>query len=180
MTSHRNLHLKTFALIFFMVIFGPVGDVFLGKGMRVVGPLNSWAPAALFHFFFRAFTSGMVWTGILSLIAFFVSYTLVLSWADYSYVQPASSFAYVIVALLGHYALHETVTPLRWFGISIICLGVLIVGHTPPRTTEAHSLHAPSRGDASSDELSSAEIRASHPAPVETRVRVPAGDLEQV
>jgi drug/metabolite transporter (DMT)-like permease len=134
-----NLHVKTLVLILLMALFGPVGDVFLSKGMKVIGPLASWAPGALFHFFFTAFTSGMVWLGILSLIAFFVSYTLVLTWADYSYVQPASSFAYAVVALLGHFALHETVTPLRWFGIGIICVGVLIVGHTPPRTTEVQS-----------------------------------------
>lgn len=134
-----NLHLKTLILILLMALFGPVGDVFLSKGMKQIGPLASWAPGALFHFFFAAFTSGMVWLGILSLIAFFVSYTLVLTWADYSYVQPASSFAYAVVALLGHFALGETVTPLRWFGIGIICLGVLIVGHTPPRTTEVES-----------------------------------------
>lgn len=174
MTAHRNLHLKTFALIFFMVIFGPVGDVFLGKGMRSIGPLNSWAPGALFDFFFRAFTSGMVWAGILSLLAFFISYTLVLSWADYSYVQPASSFAYVIVALLGHYALHETVTPLRWFGIAIICLGVLIVGHTPPRTTEAAHSHKPARED-----LSAGGARAGHAAALETGAPVAAQNLEQ-
>jgi len=42
---------------------------------------------------------------------------------------------YVIVALLGHFVLHETVTPVRWIGISLIFLGVLVVGHTPPRTT---------------------------------------------
>lgn len=134
-----NLHFKTMILIVLMALLGPVGDVFLSKGMKDIGPLASWSPIALFHFFFAAFTSGMVWAGILSLMAFFVSYSLVLTWADYSYVQPASSFAYAVVALLGHFALHETVTPLRWFGIAIICLGVLIVGHTPPRTTEVRS-----------------------------------------
>ena len=35
---------------------------------------------------------------------------LVLSWADYSYVQPASSVAYGVVALLGYSVLRETVT----------------------------------------------------------------------
>jgi drug/metabolite transporter (DMT)-like permease len=71
------------------------------------------------------------------LIAFFVAYMLVLSWADYSYVQPASAMAYAVVALLGHYLLREVVTPIRWIGVIVICLGVLIVGHTPPSTTEA-------------------------------------------
>ena len=41
------------------------------------------------------------------LLTFFVAYLLVLSWADYSYVQPASSISYVLIALLAHFVLHE-------------------------------------------------------------------------
>ena len=89
-----------------------------------------------FGVFAQVFTSGAIWLGIASLFVYFISYMLVLSWADYSYVQPATAMGYVIVALLGHFVLHETVTPLRWIGISLIFLGVLVVGHTPPRTTE--------------------------------------------
>jgi drug/metabolite transporter (DMT)-like permease len=136
MTRSHGLHLKTFLFLLLMVVFGPLGDVFLGKGMRDLGGLNSWAPADLLHFFARAFSSGTVWLGIALLIAFFICYTLLLSWADFSFVQPASSFAYVIVALLGHYFLGEVVTVTRWFGIAIICLGVLLVGYTPLSTTE--------------------------------------------
>ena len=84
----------------------------------------------------RVLASGTIWLGIGSLISFFVAYTLVLSWADYSYVQPASAVAYAVVALLAHYMLREVVTPLRWMGVAVICLGVVVVGHTPPRTTE--------------------------------------------
>jgi drug/metabolite transporter (DMT)-like permease len=73
---------------------------------------------------------------VILLLAFFISYTLLLSWADFSFVQPASSLSYVIVALLGHFFLREYVSPLRWMGIALLCLGVLIVGNTPPRTTE--------------------------------------------
>jgi drug/metabolite transporter (DMT)-like permease len=134
--AHGGLHLKTIVFLLLMVVFGPLGDVLLGKGMRELGELNSWAPADLLHFFARAFSSGTVWLGIILLIAFFVCYTLLLSWADFSFVQPASSFAYVIVALLGHYFLGEVVTVTRWFGIALICLGVLFVGHTPHSTTE--------------------------------------------
>jgi drug/metabolite transporter (DMT)-like permease len=44
--------------------------------------------------------------------------------------------AYGVVALLSMLLLHETVAPLRWTGIAVICLGVFIVGRTHPRTTE--------------------------------------------
>lgn len=136
MKSSSRLHLKTNVLILLMVIFAPLGNVLLGKGMKQVGPVNSLSPQELRHVFVQICTSGTIWLGIGSLIAFFVAYMLVLSWADYSYVQPASSFAYVVVALLAHFMLSETVHPLRWVGVAIICLGVLMVGQTPPRTTE--------------------------------------------
>lgn len=80
--------------------------------------------------------SEFVWLGVISLIIFFVAYALVLSWADYSYVQPVSAFAYGIAALLGHFVLGEMVSTVQWAGITVICLGVFLVGRTPPRTTE--------------------------------------------
>ncbi|MGB0036402.1 MAG: hypothetical protein WBP79_13095 [Candidatus Acidiferrales bacterium] len=136
MKSFAGLHLKTFALILVMVIFGPLGDAVLRMGMKQIGVISDWSPANLAHLFVAVFTSGLIWLGIASLFTFFIAFTVVLSWADYSYVQPASSFAYGIVALLGHYLLGEGITLMRWIGILIICFGVLIVGHTPPRTTE--------------------------------------------
>ncbi|HTW24944.1 MAG TPA: EamA family transporter [Candidatus Baltobacteraceae bacterium] len=136
MTPARGLRLKTAILIVIMVSVAPLGDMFLGKGMKQIGPLPGWAPSQLFHFFFDAFTSSTVWTGIGLLIAFFVAYLLVLSWADYSYVLPASSISTLVVALLAYFVLHETIKPLRWAGVALICLGVFVVGHTQPRTTE--------------------------------------------
>src|ERR1700752_4895574 len=134
--GHSGRHFKTYFLILLVVIFSPLGNVLLGAGMKEVGPMTFHTLAEFFGVFARVFTSAAIWLGIASLFAYFISYMLVLSWADYSYVQPATAMGYVIVALLGHFVLHETVTPLRWIGISLIFLGVVVVGHTPPRTTE--------------------------------------------
>lgn len=138
MTVSSRLHFKTIVLICLMVVFGPLGDAVLRLGMRNIGAISDWSPANLAHLFVAVFTSGMIWLGIGSLLAFFISFTVVLSWADYSYVQPASSFAYGLVAILGHYMLGESITTMRWVGVLIICFGVLIVGQTPHRTTTDH------------------------------------------
>ncbi len=136
MKSQDGLHLKTIALIVIMVSVAPLGDMFLGKGMKHISPMASWEPGDVFRFFFQAFTSPTVWLGIGLLLTFFIAYMIVLSWADYSYVLPASSISLLVVALLGHFVLHEVVKPIRWAGVALICLGVLTVGRTPPRTTE--------------------------------------------
>jgi uncharacterized membrane protein len=139
MTEPKGLHLKTSVLILIMISVAPLGDTFLGKGMKIVGRMTSWAPADLFHFFFRAFTTGTVWLGIELLLAYFVAYILVLSWADYSYVQPASAASYVLIAILAHFVLHESISFTRWAGVVMICLGVFVVGRTHPQTPEHHS-----------------------------------------
>ena len=136
MKTSGSLPLKVYVLIVFMVILGPLGNVLLGKGMKRIGAATAWNGAELLGIFSQLARSGVIWLGVACLLAFFAAYMLVLSWADYSYVQPASAMAYGIVALLGHFLLGEAVTPLRWAGVLIICAGVLVVGHTPPRTTE--------------------------------------------
>jgi drug/metabolite transporter (DMT)-like permease len=135
MKESHGLHLKTYVFIFLIVIFAPLGNTLLGKGMKSIGEVRDWSPAGLFQMLTRICTSGYIWLGIASLLAFFVSYMLVLTWADYSYVQPASSFSYAVVAILSYWLLGETISPLRWLGILVICVGVLIVGRTHPRTT---------------------------------------------
>ena len=136
MNDSHGLHGKTFVLILLMVIFGPLGDVLLGKGMKKVGAISGWSPSAFAQLFAGAFSSIFIWLGIFFLLLFFIAYLLVLSWADYSYVQPASASSYVVVALLGVFLLGEAVTSVRWTGVLTICLGVVLVGGTPPRTTE--------------------------------------------
>ena len=129
-------HSKTYLLIVLMVLFGPLGNVLLGKGMRSIGPATGWNSTQLLHVFAAASASPFVWFGITCLLLFFIVYMLVLSRADYSYVLPASSIAYAVVALLGHFLLGEVVSPVRWAGVMVICLGVAVVGYTSPSTTE--------------------------------------------
>ena len=138
-TSHKPLHLKTFLMILVMVIAGPLGNVLLGKGMKEIGSFSVWPISQGIHAGLMIFTSAFIWMGISSLLAFFISNMLVLSWADYSFVQPASSLAYGVVALLGYLMLDEKVSPLRWAGIAIISLGVFVVSRTSPRTTHPES-----------------------------------------
>jgi drug/metabolite transporter (DMT)-like permease len=135
MKSFSEFHLKTYILILFIVVFAPTGNVLLSKGMKSIGDVRVHSPADIVDIAVRVFTSPFIWLGIGFLIMFFVSYLLVLSWADYSFVQPASATSFGVVAVLGHFALKEPISPTRWLGVIVICLGVLAVGNTHPRTT---------------------------------------------
>jgi drug/metabolite transporter (DMT)-like permease len=122
-------------MILIMIIAGPLGNVLLGKGMQSVGTTAIASFSDLLHVIGRILASPFIWLGVASLLTFFLANILVLSWADYSFVQPASSMAYGVVALLSVLILREAVSPLRWLGIFVICTGVFIVGRTHPRTT---------------------------------------------
>ena len=138
-TRSSGLHVKTCLWIFVMVIFGPLGNILLRKGMKVTTAPAVWTPAEIAGAAVRAFGSATVWLGIACLITFLIANMLVLSWADYSYVQPTSAVAYGVVALLGYFVLGEDVSRTRWIGVVVICLGVLMIGRTSPRTTETDS-----------------------------------------
>ncbi len=94
-----------------MILFGPLGNVSLSKGMKTIGAISLHQPADLLHVGLQIFQSPFIWLGVLLQLMFFVSYLLVLSWADYSFVQPAGSIAYAVVALWAHFLLHEPISP---------------------------------------------------------------------
>ncbi len=125
---------KTYLLLASMVFFSSLGNVLLSKGMKQIGDIHDYKPQVLARIFFQTFTSGTIWLGISSLLVFFISYLLVLSWADFSYVQPASAIGYAAVAVLGYFVLGEIISPMRWVAVLFICAGVGLVGGTEPRT----------------------------------------------
>ena len=84
----------------------------------------------------RAFFDPLVALGIAMHILWLVMRTSLFSLADLSYVLPLTASGYLVTALLGRFVLHEQVTSMRWLGILLLFLGVVIAGSTPRRTLE--------------------------------------------
>jgi drug/metabolite transporter (DMT)-like permease len=137
MSNPHRPHLKTYLALLVIIVFAPLGNVLLGKGMKGIGSAANWTARDLLPVLLRVLSNPYIWMGIASLLTFFVAYMIVLSWADYSYVQPSTSLSYLTIAILSHFLLAEYISPLRWFGIAVICTGVFIVGRTSPRHTVA-------------------------------------------
>lgn len=136
--SHaRRLQLKTIPLILISVLLGPLGNVFLGKAMKNAGSLRAASVPDVAPIALRVLLSGYIWLGVGCLLGFFVVHMLLLTWADYSYVQPATSLSYASITLLSYLILGEVISPLRWLGVAVICVGVFVVGQTAPSTTGA-------------------------------------------
>ena len=111
-------------------VFAPVGDSLLAYGMKQVGNISlKNVPDLLL-----AITNPWVGVGIILLLGFFASYMTALSWADLTYVLPASSLGYVLLALIARFALHEHISLMRWLGIAMVSGGVGFVTSGPEVT----------------------------------------------
>ena len=137
----RRLQLKTIPLIALIIVLGPLGNVLFGKGMKGIAAPRSRHLVDFFPVIYHGLLSPVLWLGIGCMLCFFLIYMLLLTWADYSYIQPAGALSYGSVAILSYLILGEVVSPLRWSGIALICLGVLIVGRTHPNTTAKLGSH---------------------------------------
>lgn len=134
MATEGRLRIKTLVMVCAMVLCANAGDLLLKRGMQQIGAVELSAPG-IAHAFRMTVTNGTLWLGILFLCGFMLSYMTVLSWADYSYVMPAGAFGYALLTFFAVVFLHEAVTLRRWVGVVLICVGVLLVGQTKPRTT---------------------------------------------
>ncbi|MGO8789673.1 MAG: hypothetical protein ACLQVL_20125 [Terriglobia bacterium] len=136
MTPPKSHTLRTSVLVALIVVFGSAGNLFFDVGMKRIGALHGWSMAELRFAFVAVFSSVWIWLGIAGMLMFLAALMLVLSWADFSYVLPATASMYVVIPLVGHFVLGESVTGVRWMGVALICVGVVFVGQTPANTTK--------------------------------------------
>jgi uncharacterized membrane protein len=125
---------KKYLILLCVSIFAAAGDVCLGRGMRDFGAVSSANIGSLL----TVLLNPWIITGISLLVLFFASYLTALSWADLTYVLPATAISYVLMALFAKALLHEHITLSRWLGILLITIGVGFVATGPERTSAAH------------------------------------------
>jgi uncharacterized membrane protein len=128
---------RKYLVLLAVVIFGSCGDVCLGRGMRDFGAVTS----SNWHLLVGAIADPWIIVGICFLIGFFCSYITALSWADLTFVLPATAISYVFMALLAKVFLHENVTVAHWIGIGLITAGVGFVATGPSLTVPDAAVH---------------------------------------
>ena len=114
-------------LLFFVVVSGTGGEICVTRAMKRVGEVTDFRPAALVRVIFKAMKVGWMWIGIAMMALAFFSLLAVLSIENVSFVVPVTALNYAAGALGGKFFLGERVTPRRWAGVLIVCLGVTLV-----------------------------------------------------
>lgn len=119
--------MKTMLAILVIVLADAAGDVLLTKGMRQIGDVATLVPKELVLIARRALSNGHFLASLLCMTVQFVGFILLLSWADLSFVFPATALVYVVTTFAAKFILRETVNGYRWAGTMLVCLGVALV-----------------------------------------------------
>jgi drug/metabolite transporter (DMT)-like permease len=119
--------LKTLAVMLLAVTAGTIGDLLLAKGMKEVGDISAMNLRGILNVAIQALTTPKLIIGTAMLAIFFFLWLAVLSWEDLSVALPMQALNYVLVAFLSQYFLGEVVSPLRWTGTILVCVGVMLI-----------------------------------------------------
>jgi drug/metabolite transporter (DMT)-like permease len=161
---HHNLSPWQYMTLGLVALCAPLGDTCLSRGMTALPPLSLTYPATLIAAVFTPWIA----LGIALLIGFFASYLTALSWADLTFVLPATAFGNVIVALFARFWLHEAISYQRWLGVVLITVGVGFVANGPSLTerpaennsaTKTPPLHAPHVAEIAPTALEKEQVR---------------------
>ncbi len=118
---------KTLVIMLLAVTAGTVGDILLAKGMKEMGDLSAMNLRGILNAAYQALTTPKLIIGTAMLAIFFFLWLAVLSWEDLSVALPMQALNYVLVAFLAQFFLGEHVSPLRWGGIVLVCIGVILI-----------------------------------------------------
>jgi drug/metabolite transporter (DMT)-like permease len=119
--------MQTALTLAMLSLCGALGDICLAKGMQQVGALPVLHLRALLVLGCKMARNGAVWLALLCMSANFVTLVVVLSWADVSFIVPATSLHFVLATLGAKWLLHEPISRVRWCGTILVGLGVVVL-----------------------------------------------------
>ena len=119
--------LRTALFLAITVLANTGGEISVTRAMKDVGEIKNFKLSALLIVFKRAFLSGWMRLAIGLLAVGFFSLLVLLSWADVSFVIPATASTYVVGGLGAKSLLGERLSPARWAGIVLVSVGVTLV-----------------------------------------------------
>ena len=117
---------KTWLAVMILSLADSAGDLLLASGMKKVGKIEKMSIKETLQLSYQIITNSSILSGIAcQAIAFFMFIT-VLSWADISFVRPATALTYLFSMLGAKLMLKETFTKEKLIGIILIGVGVIL------------------------------------------------------
>src|SRR5262245_2174526 len=119
--------MKTALALSIIIFASALGDVLIAKGMKRVGEITTLRLRALAVIGKSMVCNAAFLLGLLCLMISFGAFLAVLSWADLSFVVPATSLSFVVATFGAKWVLKEHINHLRWLGTLLVCVGVALL-----------------------------------------------------
>lgn len=119
--------MRVWTLLAIVVIAGTAGEISVTRAMKRIGEVHDFHPRALLRVLGRAFRISWMWIGLGLLAMAFFSLLALLSWENVSLVVPLTALSYVVGALMAKFFLKEEVDQIRWMGVLLVVVGVVLV-----------------------------------------------------
>ena len=117
---------RSIMMIMVAMLLGVVGQMCLKLGMNRVGAVEVEV-SNLVGSLLPIFAQPLVWVGLAFYGLSSVVWLVVLSREDLSFAYPMLASMYIILPVLSKWLLNEEIPPLRWLGMGIVLVGVLLV-----------------------------------------------------
>lgn len=127
--SWEGRKVMVIALLLAGIALSVTGEFLLKVGMNRFGVLELH-PSTLLPTLARVFTQPLILLGFSFVFSASIFWLAVISRVHLSYAYPLLAFGYVVTAIFSRLFLNENITPTRWAGITIICVGVALVSRT--------------------------------------------------
>jgi len=118
-------------LILLGVFLNAFAQICLKQGMRTIGHF-AFSLANVIPIGARVMLNPFVVAGLFCYVVSVIVWLLALSRVEVSYAYPLLSVGYIVAAFAGQFFFEEALTPVRWAGILVICLGVFLVTRSAP------------------------------------------------
>ncbi|HTX16173.1 MAG TPA: EamA family transporter [Candidatus Baltobacteraceae bacterium] len=119
--------MREFLLLMMVVFLGTGGELCMTRGMRTIGEVNEFRPAALARFVGRALLTRWMWIGLAMMTVAFFALLAMLSTDNVSFVVPVTALNYAVGAAGASLFLGERISKQRWLGVLVVCIGVTVV-----------------------------------------------------
>jgi transporter family protein len=117
---------KTWLAIMILSLADSAGDLLLASGMKKIGKIERISIKEALQITYKIITNSFILSGIACQgIAFFMFIT-VLSWADISFVRPATALTYLFSMIGAKLILRETFSREKLIGITLIGIGIVL------------------------------------------------------
>lgn len=124
----RASSLISIVLLVVSVGFATAGQITLKAAMDAIGRIGTAQVSDAEQTIGRAVREPLLWGGLVLFGISALFWLIVLSRVDLSIAYPFVGLSYVLVVLLARFLFHEHVPTLRWIGVSVIALGIALIG----------------------------------------------------